>query len=177
MKPKLIFNLQRKLFLAVLLLVVSSAGVLAQTRKISLDVTNQSVAQILKQIEQKSGFTFFYKDDVVDLTRKVSVSAKDEDILSVLGKVFAGTPVTASISGEKTISLSKADIPQTSSSAPATPKGNGTVSGTVLDAQGQPVIGATVLVEGTQAVIPFATSPPMACCVFPASDMKTKSNW
>ena len=150
MKPKLIFNLQRKLFLAVLLLVVSSAGVLAQTRKISLDVTNQSVAQILKQIEQKSGFTFFYKDDVVDLTRKVSVSAKDEDILSVLGKVFAGTPVTASISGEKTISLSKADIPQTSSSAPATPKGSGTISGTVLDAQGQPVIGATVLVEGTQ---------------------------
>ena len=108
MKPKLIINLQRKLLLAVLLLAVSASWMYAQTRKITLDAVNQSVAQVLKQIEQKSGFTFFYKDNVVDLNRKVSVSAKDEDILSVLGKVFAGTPVTAAISGDKTISLSKA---------------------------------------------------------------------
>ena len=103
MKPKLIINLQRKLLLAVLLLAVSASWMYAQTRKITLDAVNQSVAQVLKQIEQKSGFTFFYKDNVVDLNRKVSVSAKDEDILSVLGKVFAGTPVTAAISGDQPV--------------------------------------------------------------------------
>ena len=150
MKPKLIINLQRKLLLAVLLLAVSASWMYAQTRKITLDADNQSVAQVLKQIEQKSGFTFFYKDNVVDLNRKVSVSAKDEDILSVLGKVFAGTPVTAAISGDKTISLSKADVPATAPAASAQTRGGGTVTGSVLDTSGQPVVGATVMVEGTQ---------------------------
>ena len=148
MKPKLIINLQRKLLLAVLLLAVSATWMSGQTRKITLDADNQSVAQVLKQIEQKSGFTFFYKDDVVDLNRKVSVSAKDEDILSVLGKVFAGTPVSATISGDKTISLARSAAPASAASAPT--RGSGTVTGTVLDASGQPVIGATVLVEGTK---------------------------
>ena len=114
MKRKLFINLQRKLLLAVLLLAVSASWMQAQTRRISLDADNQSVAQILKQIEQKSGFTFFYKDNAVDLNRKVSVSVKDEDVLSVLGKIFAGTPVSATISGDKTITLSQKDNPAAS---------------------------------------------------------------
>ena len=150
MKRKLFINLQRKLLLAVLLLAVSASWMQAQTRRISLDADNQSVAQILKQIEQKSGFTFFYKDNAVDLNRKVSVSVKDEDVLSVLGKIFAGTPVSATISGDKTITLSQKDNPA-AGSVPSTPaRSRSTVSGSVLDTQGQPVIGATVLVDGTQ---------------------------
>ena len=120
----------------------------AQTRNITIDASKVPVAQVLKQIENQSGYTFFYKDTEIDVKRIVSVSAKNEDVLSVLKKVFAGTSVEASIIGQKNISLTvkaapAAKAPQKQSSAKLK------VSGTVMDSDGIPVIGGTVVVEGT----------------------------
>ena len=115
----------------------------AQTRKISIQVDNQTVAQVMKLIEQKSGFTFVYKDDVVDTSRKVSISASNEDVLDILKQVFAGTETEATIVN-RNINLIRKEPTSVGETSPAP------AQGTVLDTQGQPVIGATVMVEGTQ---------------------------
>ena len=136
-----------RLLLIAALLACTCGLVHAQTRSITLNASNQPVAQVLKQIESQSGYTFFYKDTEIDVNRNVSVSAKDEDILSVLRKVFAGTAVEASIVGQKNISLTVKDAPvaQTPSQRSSKIK----VQGTVMDSDGIPVVGATVMIEGT----------------------------
>ena len=150
MKPKTILTRLSGLFLVLSLSLLLSPTLLGQTRKISIQADNQTVAQVMKMIEQKSGFTFIFKDDVVDVSRKVSVSATDEDVLDILKKVFAGTETEASIVN-RNINLTRKSAPASTTTAPAAQQGSSRkVSGTVLDTQGQPVIGATVMVDGTQ---------------------------
>ena len=47
----------------------------AQKAMISIDVHNQRVEDILKEIEAQSDFDFFFNNKHVDLNRRVSVSA------------------------------------------------------------------------------------------------------
>ena len=145
MKPKaLLIRLS-----VILLALLPTLALQAQTRRISIQADNQTIGQVMKQIEQKSGFTFIYKDDVVDTSRKVSVSATDEDVLEILKRIFSGTETEASIVN-RNINLTRKSSP-TANVTPATQQGpSRKVSGTVLDTQGQPVVGATVLVDGTQ---------------------------
>ena len=114
----------------------------AQTRKISISASNQTVAQVMRQIEQKSGYKFIYRDDAVDTSRKVSVSATDEDVLDILEKVFEGTPTKASIVN-RNINLVKDGTPDRSTGTKSQQSKQITVSGTVKDEVG-PVIGAVV---------------------------------
>ena len=69
----------------------------AQTARISLDIKNQTVQEVLEQIEAESDFSFFYNDRHVDLNRKVSVSVNDTDIFKILEAVFSGTNVGYSV--------------------------------------------------------------------------------
>ena len=70
-----------------------ASGSYAQTARISLDTKNQTVQNVLEQIESKSNFSFFYNNRHVDLNRKVSVSVDDADIFKVLDVIFSGTNV------------------------------------------------------------------------------------
>ena len=69
----------------------------AQKAMISIDVHNQRVEDILKEIEAQSDFDFFFNNKHVDLNRRVSVSADKSNIFSVLKEIFAGTNVKYSV--------------------------------------------------------------------------------
>ena len=147
MKPKTTFL--RLSVLSVFVALLLPLSLQGQTRKISLKADNQTLAQVMKLIEQQSGFTFVYKDGVVDTSRRVSVNATDEDVLDILKKVFAGTDTEATLVN-RNIKLTKKTAPApTSSTQAVTQASTQKVSGTVLDSQGVPVVGATVMVEGT----------------------------
>ena len=114
----------------------------AQKAMISIDVHNQRVEDILKEIEAQSDFDFFFNNKHVDLNRRVSVSADKSNIFSVLKEIFAGTNVKYSVLDKKIILSVEAQSPQQEKKV--------TVSGTVLDTHGEPVIGASVLEKGVQ---------------------------
>lgn len=113
----------------------------SQTPKISLEINDITVSDVLDQIESQSGYTFFYNNKLIDVTRKVSLSVKNDDLFHVLDMLFQGTDVKYELQ-EKRIIL----YPKENSSAQAA---DNTVTGTVLDASGNPVIGASVYVKGT----------------------------
>ena len=91
-KPKILTGCL--LFLCLLAFSASSA---AQTRTISIQAENQTVASVLKTIEQQSGYTFFYNDAAFDKSRRISISASGKDVLDVVREVFRGTDISASI--------------------------------------------------------------------------------
>lgn len=76
------------------------------------------------------------------MNRRVSVSADKSNIFSVLKEIFSGTNVKYSVLDKKIILSVEAQLPQQEQKI--------TVSGTILDAQGEPIIGASVLEKGVQ---------------------------
>ena len=115
----------------------------AQNARISLKVEEETVADVLKEIEEASEFDFFYNNTQIDLNRRVSVSAQNSNIFTVLDEVFAGTKVRYTVLDKKIIlSTELADEQQQQKPA-------NVVKGKVVDVMGEPVIGASVKEVGT----------------------------
>ena len=114
----------------------------AQKAKISLALNNATVEQILDLIEKKSEFVFLYNDKTINKNRRISVNADNKEISHILSQVFAGTNVKCTVV-DKQIILSTAEVnkPDQSNSQK--------IKGTVVDIQGEPLIGVNVLVKGT----------------------------
>lgn len=94
--------------LSVFLLICSiglaqATGSYAQKATVSLEMRNQTVKDVLDEIEEQSDFSFFFNIKHVDLQRKVSVVVDKSDIFKVLETVFAGTDVRYSVVDRKII--------------------------------------------------------------------------
>ena len=124
--------------------ILQAAGTYAQNARISIHAEQATVGQVLAQIEEASGFDFFYNNTHVDLQRRVSVSAEDEDIFSVLDEVFADTDINYTVVEDKIILSNKA---MSQGQAPQQQKN--VIQGRVTDATGEPVIGASIREVGT----------------------------
>ena len=87
-----------------------------------------------------------YDVNEVNLDRRVNVDAENRPVSEVLDKVFEGTDVDYAMEG-KNIMLMKRSKKASPASAQQT-SGN-TIKGVVTDANGEPIIGANIMVEGT----------------------------
>lgn len=138
--------IMKSLFFACL---IGSAGLVqatntyAQTTTVSLHVENQTVGDVLQQIESKTDFSFFFNNRHVDLNRQVSVSMNETNIFKILDAVFDGTDVVYQVVDNRIV-LSKSN-----ETLPLVQQSRKKITGTVLDATGMPVIGANVMVKGT----------------------------
>ena len=126
----------------------------SQTTRLTLEMNNKIITDVLAAIESQSEFVFFYQDGVIDGTRKVSVSAKNETVDRVLDQVFASTGNTYSIS-DRQIFIA-AGVPAAASASAVgvvqVPQQR-SVSGRVTDASGSPLAGAMVQVSGGDLAI------------------------
>ena len=117
----------------------------AQLPAVSIDVKNVSVKDALKAIEAESGYTFAYVDSEINLDRKVSVNAQNKSIASILSEILPGMNVE--LRDKKIVLTAK---PKT---AARTQDDNAavsrTITGRVVDQNGDPVIGAMVVLAGT----------------------------
>lgn len=134
--------------LSVFLLVCSiglaqAADSYAQKATVSLEMRNQTVKEVLDEIEEQSDFSFFFNIKHVDLQRKVSVVTKKSDIFKVLDIVFAGTDVHYSVVDRKIILSTEKQGTQ------AIQQKEKTITGMVKDPAGEPVIGANIVEKGT----------------------------
>ena len=124
------------IFLVLLLL----TGITMTAQDINLQLDNVSKQSVLEKIQKDYGYSFSISTSDVDISKKISISVRNARIEDVLQQVFAGDDVTCRIDG-KIISVTKKE-----SDAPGKPV---TVSGTVLDADGLPIVGVAVIQKGT----------------------------
>ena len=126
--------------------IISSIGLVqatnsyAQKATVSLEARNQTVKDVLNEIEDQSEFTFFFNNRHIDLQRRVSVFEKKIDIFKVLDQIFAGTNIGYSVLDKKII---------LSAEGMALQQLGKKITGIVVDKSGEPVIGANVVVKGT----------------------------
>ncbi len=134
-----------KILAAVFWLLLSLAPAWAQdagSTEISVSCDG-TVKEVLDILCEKIDGSLLVRSTDVDLPRKVSIHETEVTVNEVLSRLFEGTDIKWTING-KQIQVYR---PQARDSKPK--GGNRTVSGTVIDESGLPVIGAVVLLEGT----------------------------
>ena len=115
----------------------------AQSAKVTMNVRNQTVEDVLRAIEKQTEFSFFYNNAHINLKRLVTISANRNDIFKVLDEVFKNTNVEYKVIDKKIIlSTELASVEQAHQEKVK-------VSGRVVDAAGEPVIGASVIEKGS----------------------------
>lgn len=117
----------------------------SQSARLSLDMENATVQEVLSAIEQKSSFYFTYNMKQVNAYRKVSLKAEDKSVSDVLNQLFAGESVKYTIN-DKHIVLYKADAKDASLMSVQQSR---KITGTVTDPSGEPIIGANIVESGT----------------------------
>lgn len=131
-------------FLLALLCFSLASGYSAFAQKVTINLQNVKLEKVFDAITQQTGLSVAYSRPTVNPDQNVSISATNEELSEVLKRLFAGTNVAFEI-GEEKIYLK--DVK--SSSKESKPVRTKTVSGVIVDTNGEPVIGASVLVKGT----------------------------
>lgn len=149
-KRKLLRIMKLTLILLTAIFVQVSASVYSQATKFSFDVKNSRVEDVLREIENKSEFRFFYQREQVDVERKIDLNVEKETVEKILEKLFAGQDVLFDVRQDNLI-LIKTRIAQAQANRGSfgTSQQQKTLSGTVTDQTGQPLPGVTVVVKGT----------------------------
>ena len=152
-------SLMRCLMLGLLMLIAGAIGLSAapapsgkvKSDKVTLTVNQQPLRNVIEQIEGQTGYLFVINNNV-DTGTKVSVSANNEPLRNVLDKMLSGKNIFYAIEGTNVV-LSRNHLDGShragaDQDASVDDKGITTVTGTVLDAEGEPAIGASVRLKG-----------------------------
>jgi len=123
------------LFAVVSLLQLTAATSHAQNARINLHLSNVTLEEAFKAIEENSPYVFFLNHQDVNLNKQVTVHATEANIDDVLKNVLGTQPYR--IENNKIVLL------------PNQTQQEGRITGKVLDEYGYPVIGANVVEKGT----------------------------
>ena len=129
------------------LFLTSGLGIWAQ---ISLNEENKSVREVIKSIEKVSDYRFFYNEDLAGLNTRITVSADDASIETILAMISKQAPIAYTIKNNHQIVLSDGKNGKLTSTIKLVTNQQGkTITGTVLDHTNVPIIGANIVVKGT----------------------------
>lgn len=115
----------------------------SQITKISLNLNNSTIEQVLDKIEEQSEFYFLYNQKLVDITQKVNIVADNQPIKDVLKDLFNGKNVEYLVMDRQIILARKGDAVEMMEFQQAK------VTGTVINERKEPLPGVTVLIKGT----------------------------
>ncbi len=109
---------------------------------ITVSVNHAKVEKVLESIQIQTGLNFAYSSQVVDLSREVSLNYSKVDVSVVLDEIFKDTSLGYEIKNGKIYLFS-------TKQSSAVQQQKKTITGTVIDANGEPIIGANVIEKGT----------------------------
>lgn len=128
---------------------VSASG---NAQKITLSQNNVSLKKIFKEIENQSGYHFFYKDKLLREARNVNIHVRDATLQETLDLCLKGQPLSYNIL-DKTVIIKERKLQAVTEPVFALPEITGAlasiITGIVRDAQGNPLPGVSVVVKGT----------------------------
>lgn len=140
-KPVKIFRIMK---LLLVLLTATSLTLSAKTfsqYRVTLNVKNVGVMELFKEIQRKTNLYFVYNVDDLQSFQKLSVTARDEAVETVLQRVFGDKNLEFVYEGNVIVVKPKTEE--------STPQEKLVVPGKVMDKAGVPLPGVSVLIKGT----------------------------
>ena len=133
----------RLLFLTV---VLSAVCATASAQRVTLDMQNAKLEKVLGQITQQTGLVFNYTRPTINPDKRVSVSVKQAELESVLRQLFDADGIVYEIKDGK---VYLADRKGGVTPPPALSAARQRYAGRIVDAAGNPVVGASVVIRGS----------------------------
>lgn len=115
-------------------------GTSAQTGTVTVKLQNASVKELFSAIEKQTSYRFSYRDAEIKGKGNVTISATNRELKQLLEGELSKLGLKYAVSGNKIIVT-----PVTAAASAQSKK----VTGRVVDANGEPVIGATIKEQGT----------------------------
>jgi hypothetical protein len=116
----------------------------SQSARISLNLKNVTIEEVLNEIESKSDFYFFFNQKLIDVNRKVDVVADNLPIADILNGLFHDSGIEYVVYDRQIILAPKESVNELRKNQPQK------VSGVVRDASNsEPLIGVNIQIEGT----------------------------
>lgn len=124
-------------------------------KRISLDLENKRMEVVLKTISKLSGASFMYSPELIRSERKVSVSAQNQTLDSVLHELLDPLNITFEAHENQILlrrNRSSAFDPSFPGDSPLSEQAwaENRVTGKVTDEKGEPLPGVNILIKGTQ---------------------------
>lgn len=133
----------RLLFLTV---VLSAVCATASAQRVTLDMQNAKLEKVLGQITQQTGLVFNYTRPTINPDKRVSVSVKQAELESVLRQLFDADGIVYEIKDGR---VYLADRKGGVNPPPALSAARQRYAGRIVDAAGNPVVGASVVIRGS----------------------------
>ncbi|WP_373786951.1 carboxypeptidase-like regulatory domain-containing protein, partial [Bacteroides heparinolyticus] len=135
------------ILLVAALAVVNAANTYSQTITLSVEANNQAIQTVLDHIESQSEFKFFYNTKQVNTNKLVSIRASKKSVFEILDELFKNTNIKYEVLDKNIILTTSQNTVSNTDRAISQQDKN--VSGVVTDQNGDPIIGANVMVKGT----------------------------
>ena len=116
------------------------------SQRISLNVKDAGLEKIFKEIRKQGGFLFLYTDEMIRESKKVSINLKNVSLQDALEACFSDQPLTYTIVSRTIIVKRKVNEVPADQLPPTIAR---EIRGKVLDEEGIPVSGASVMISGT----------------------------
>ena len=142
----------KKLFLIMrlsfIMLLVSSLTVIgnsySQSTKFSFQLSKATIKDVFEEIEHNSEFIIVYSDDMIDVSREVSVKVSDVSVEKILDQVLRASGNGYEIKDRQIIITERKELP-----VDGVMMQKRELKGVVKTADGSPLPGATVIEKGT----------------------------
>lgn len=131
-----------------LLMIGYGLSVRASDSKVSVNANGIALENVLKSIERQTKYRFIYSKETINVSVPVTLNVKDEALTTVLDQLLTKHDIVYTFD-KKQIVLNKKSASQSHPSKLQVSKGKTIrIVGTVTDTQGEPLIGASVTIEG-----------------------------
>ena len=118
--------------------------------KVTLDVKDAVITQILDEIEALTDYKFIYQLSVFDFNKAVSIFVKNEPIVKVLDMIFENQLVYVVIDKKVLLKAKEKVVEKEEVILEEIELQKRTISGNVNDSDGNPLPGASIIEVGTQ---------------------------
>lgn len=118
------------------------AANITQSKGITVQMNNASITEVLKAIQKKTEFDFFYKNEQIPQNKKININLKDASINRILDHLFKNTKLSYKII-DHDIVITSIKKEQKNGNRERT------VTGKVVDHTGIALPGVTIVIEGT----------------------------
>ncbi|WP_142685758.1 SusC/RagA family TonB-linked outer membrane protein [Chitinophaga polysaccharea] len=118
----------------------------ASAQKVSVNVTDRPLKEVLQSLRQQSGYAFIFNDQLMAKAKPVTLNVKDKEILQVLPLTFKGQPLGYEING-KVITVTPTVPTKTIINKEQRP-----FKGSVADSLGRPLANVTVRIKNSDQV-------------------------
>ncbi len=147
--------MMRKFCILLILLAGFQMNARAISQKLSLHLRDVQLEKVLKTLKKRTGYQFIYNNELLKKAKPVTVDVSNGTLEQILEETFRNQPLTYDVV-EGTIVVRPRDTPSGAvlKSLPSVLQErefeDREVSGTVADEKGDPLIGVSILIKGTQ---------------------------